>query len=219
MCLFPRRVPGKFAHREALPVPGHPSRLTCMLSLLLIAVKGHSSYRSSLPNAFSTQYGQQQSNNVGHTGNFRFLVRDAGYSWTHELCQADSDGDGQSNGLEMGDPCCTWAQGTVAAYTDALSYPGSSSSTTSRLMPNCGGTPASPAPPPPSPPPPPRHTHTYTHTHFAHLPRVRTAHTHHPHAHWTKPPGRLHARVCTCMRARVHDYFCAHLSHRSEHIV
>ena len=155
MCLFPRRVPGKFAHREALPVPGHPSRLTCMLSLLLIAVKGHSSYRSSLPNAFSTQYGQQQSNNVGHTGNFRFLVRDAGYSWTHELCQADSDGDGQSNGLEMGDPCCTWAQGTVAAYTDALSYPGSSSSTTSRLMPNCGGTPASPSPPPPSPSPPP----------------------------------------------------------------
>ena len=29
--------------------------------------------------------------------------------WTEELCNADSDGDGESNGLELGDPCCAWA--------------------------------------------------------------------------------------------------------------
>merc|ERR1712185_738045 len=31
--------------------------------------------------------------------------------WTLELCSADSDGDGQSNGQELGDPCCEWQQG------------------------------------------------------------------------------------------------------------
>ena len=27
---------------------------------------------------------------------------------TKELCQEDSDGDGLTNGEELGDPCCTW---------------------------------------------------------------------------------------------------------------
>uniref|UniRef100_A0A383VW56 Temptin Cys/Cys disulfide domain-containing protein n=1 Tax=Tetradesmus obliquus TaxID=3088 RepID=A0A383VW56_TETOB len=31
----------------------------------------------------------------------------AGHTWTKELCQADSDGDGYSNGEELGDPNCT----------------------------------------------------------------------------------------------------------------
>lgn len=31
----------------------------------------------------------------------------AGHAWTQELCQADSDGDGYSNGQELGDPGCT----------------------------------------------------------------------------------------------------------------
>lgn len=30
----------------------------------------------------------------------------AGRSWTDELCAKDSDGDGVTNGEEMGDPCC-----------------------------------------------------------------------------------------------------------------
>jgi dopamine beta-monooxygenase len=31
--------------------------------------------------------------------------------WTADLCQADSDGDGTSNGAELGDPNCTWTVG------------------------------------------------------------------------------------------------------------
>jgi hypothetical protein len=30
----------------------------------------------------------------------------AGYTWTVELCNKDSDGDGHSNGAELGDPDC-----------------------------------------------------------------------------------------------------------------
>ena len=33
----------------------------------------------------------------------------AGYEWTAELCLKDSDGDGLTNGEELGDPCCVWS--------------------------------------------------------------------------------------------------------------
>ena len=31
--------------------------------------------------------------------------RAAGFEWTDELCRADTDGDGEPNGHELGDPC------------------------------------------------------------------------------------------------------------------
>lgn len=55
----------------------------------------------SLPNAFP----QLQRNDFG-----RAFAR-AGYRWTVELCKADSDGDGLTNGEELGDPACTWQYG------------------------------------------------------------------------------------------------------------
>lgn len=36
-------------------------------------------------------------------------------SWS-ELCRLDSDGDGLSNGAELGDPCCVWLPGKVLPY-------------------------------------------------------------------------------------------------------
>lgn len=35
-----------------------------------------------------------------------------GYKWTEELCKMDSDGDGFTNGEELGDPCCLWRYGS-----------------------------------------------------------------------------------------------------------
>ena len=49
-------------------------------------------------------------------------------TWTRALCETDSDGDGFTNGFELGDPCCTWAPGHDAALASAayvhLSHPG-----------------------------------------------------------------------------------------------
>jgi hypothetical protein len=45
---------------------------------------------------------------------------------------SDSDNDGQTNGFELGDPCCVWAEGQTPQFTTAISNPGSSSSKTSR---------------------------------------------------------------------------------------
>mmetsp|Transcript_5592 Transcript_5592/g.13503 ORF Transcript_5592/g.13503 Transcript_5592/m.13503 type:complete len:344 (-) Transcript_5592:1137-2168(-) len=67
-------------------------------------------------------------------------------TWTLALCQADSDGDGVSNGQEMGDPCCVWRVGEVPEVTDlgSLSLPTDGGSATT-VKTNCsveeGGSP------------------------------------------------------------------------------
>jgi hypothetical protein len=60
-----------------------------------------------------------------------------GRKWTKMLCTADSDGDGQSNGLEMGDPCCVWVSGAAPQFTTDLSNPNSASSATKRTNQTC----------------------------------------------------------------------------------
>ncbi|XP_069129717.1 temptin-like [Argopecten irradians] len=47
----------------------------------------------------------------------------SGHSWTHDLCMADSDGDGRSNGVELGDPSCTWKPGQAPSLK-ATGHPG-----------------------------------------------------------------------------------------------
>lgn len=60
-----------------------------------------------------------------------------GRKWTKGLCMVDSDGDGQSNGLEMGDPCCLWVAGSSPQFTTDLSDPNSASSITKRTNQTC----------------------------------------------------------------------------------
>lgn len=43
--------------------------------------------------------------------------------WTKDLCQKDSDGDGVSNGEELGDPNCEWQRGGTPQRA-AKSHPG-----------------------------------------------------------------------------------------------
>jgi hypothetical protein len=61
----------------------------------------------------------------------------AGQTWNKAFCMADADGDGQSNGLEMGDPCCKWSVGQTPQFTTGLSDPNSPASTTLNKMPSC----------------------------------------------------------------------------------
>ena len=52
----------------------------------------------------------------------------------------DADSDGQTNGLELGDPCCVWSEGAVPAFTADISHPGLANSTTTRAAPACMAT-------------------------------------------------------------------------------
>ncbi|RUS91186.1 hypothetical protein EGW08_001099 [Elysia chlorotica] len=44
--------------------------------------------------------------------------------WTVAFCNADTDGDGVSNGAELGDPNCVWTPGQVPEFTTGISHPG-----------------------------------------------------------------------------------------------
>lgn len=50
----------------------------------------------------------------------------ARFAWTVALCHKDSDGDGRSNGEELGDPGCVWVKGATPSVSDPtqLSHPG-----------------------------------------------------------------------------------------------
>ena len=47
----------------------------------------------------------------GGRNGFGIDFQEAGFKWTTELCQMDSDCDGKTNGEELGDPNCIWMPG------------------------------------------------------------------------------------------------------------
>lgn len=76
-----------------------------------------------------------------------------GNTWNKNLCMADSDGDGFTNGQEMGDPCCTWTPtNTAGLITEGISHPSDKTKTPTnpKLTAGCssGGTSTSTTPAP-----------------------------------------------------------------------
>ncbi|XP_059175935.1 tyramine beta-hydroxylase-like [Physella acuta] len=55
---------------------------------------------------------------------FGEAFKNSGYKWTKELCSQDSDGDGRTNGQELGDPSCIWAPGERPFRLDSITHPG-----------------------------------------------------------------------------------------------
>jgi len=72
----------------------------------------------------------------GSTNSFGAAFVAAGRQWTKALCEEDSDGDGHSNGLELGDPRCEWTLGAIPARATDISHPGFKDSTTSAVDPS-----------------------------------------------------------------------------------
>jgi hypothetical protein len=105
----------------------------------LLRVAAHSSYQQRIPNGNANG---QATDHFGEDRAFRWDFRAAGYVWTTALCQADNDDDGQSNGLELGDPCCVWCIGAdesslIGFSNTDITLPGDSTKNTSRSMPSC----------------------------------------------------------------------------------
>ncbi|XP_045214816.2 spidroin-1-like [Mercenaria mercenaria] len=99
------------------------------LSLLCFGLTyGFSRYRRQIPNGYGVNHpcrGKGHWSAVGHmsggyTRQKNVFGQDfsrAGARWTRELCMKDSDGDGLTNGEELGDPQCTWRPGDQASET------------------------------------------------------------------------------------------------------
>jgi hypothetical protein len=68
---------------------------------------------------------------------FSAAFRDAGNVWTTNFCNEDSDGDGFTNGEELGDPDCLWFAGSSIepTRTTDISHPGLWSSVPSATYP------------------------------------------------------------------------------------
>ena len=44
--------------------------------------------------------------------------------WNAALCRMDSDGDGLTNGQELGDPDCVWTKGQAPQRITDITHPG-----------------------------------------------------------------------------------------------
>lgn len=99
------------------------------------SVSGREEFVARIPNGANVPdvkaLGHVDPNGDGARNAFGEGFDEAGYAWTAEFCQADSDGDGQTNGQELGDPCCEFnpSSNAVVRWTEGVSHPGDSSLT------------------------------------------------------------------------------------------
>lgn len=102
-----------------------------LLATLTAKVYGIPAYRNKLPNPTTTEVCRM----LGHEGcvagaaanAFGADFKAANYEYSISFCQLDSDGDGVSNGAELGDPCCNYKEGDTEnnekIRTDDISDP------------------------------------------------------------------------------------------------
>ncbi|XP_063401778.1 temptin-like [Mytilus trossulus] len=104
--------------------------------VLFTVVFGFPGFKNKIPNGNKVPdpcYGQTNQTwwGVGHDKapgggkrcQFGLDFKAAGFKWTKELCQTDSDQDGRTNGQELGDPNCSWTKGETPSAA-ASGHPG-----------------------------------------------------------------------------------------------
>jgi dopamine beta-monooxygenase len=127
--------------------------LLAVLAVLALSPSGdaYQMYQSRIPNGRNVAYGGEAWPGVGHESRYGAGTRNsfgldfasAGRKWTLELCQKDSDGDGKTNGEELGDPDCTWVEGQPIA-SDCVTHPGKANTAVDFAADGCGGTETAP---------------------------------------------------------------------------
>eukprot|EP00403_Amphidinium_massartii_P011362 CAMPEP_0178427820 /NCGR_PEP_ID=MMETSP0689_2-20121128/29943_1 /TAXON_ID=160604 /ORGANISM="Amphidinium massartii, Strain CS-259" /LENGTH=155 /DNA_ID=CAMNT_0020049541 /DNA_START=121 /DNA_END=588 /DNA_ORIENTATION=- len=108
------------------------------MALLCKDAVAYSTFQAKIPNGDMVMYDGSAWPGVGHilrqgTGArnpFGIAFNTAGNMWTTALCQEDSDGDGETNGAELGDPECVWTEGATPARTTDITHPGFAPPTT-----------------------------------------------------------------------------------------
>lgn len=120
------------------------------LTLFITSSLAHPEYLNNLPNGGGENFyqdpilGHISDTDPGARNDFGSAFSKAKLTWTQSVCEADTDGDGQSNGFEMGDECCQWHVGCKNESflaTDSLSFPGDKSSLSDRIVCSCTGPP------------------------------------------------------------------------------
>lgn len=99
------------------------------LALIAFSANARPSYRSQIPNGTVNSCVACHNSPNGGSRNVFGQQWGRASTWA-DICGTDSDGDGQQNGQELGDPSCIWSGGAAARTTD-ISNPGDASSTSS----------------------------------------------------------------------------------------
>ncbi|CAH1796343.1 unnamed protein product [Owenia fusiformis] len=76
------------------------------------------------PNYVWQGVGHKNSMGGGERNAFGLAFAANGKVWDAKLCNADSDNDGKTNGVELGDPNCEWTEGEAPESTKDISHPG-----------------------------------------------------------------------------------------------
>ncbi|KAH9508903.1 hypothetical protein Btru_050423 [Bulinus truncatus] len=108
--------------------------ISCAL-LILPHCLSYPSFQDQLPNGNNVLHpcipnyrwpgvGHENRNGGGSRNVFGQDFKNEGYQWTRSLCLKDSDGDGRTNGEELGDPNCVWSSGKIPARTVNVTHPG-----------------------------------------------------------------------------------------------
>jgi MYXO-CTERM domain-containing protein len=113
------------------PLMQHRVTLTLLAAAAVSLTPSHSkalgSYLTQIPNSAEFSCGtchDASPPNASNVNAFGTAFAGADHMWTMALADADSDGDGQTNGQELGDPCGVWTMNATPAFTTGLSNPG-----------------------------------------------------------------------------------------------
>ncbi|GFN79645.1 temptin [Plakobranchus ocellatus] len=109
-------------------------------ALLLGSSQAFKHYRLRIPNGKNVPHpckanlkwpgvGHENRSGGGKRNAFGVDFAKFGSKWNEEICQADSDGDGWTNGYELGDPDCAWSPGQTPSRSDNITHPGESTGT------------------------------------------------------------------------------------------
>jgi dopamine beta-monooxygenase len=97
------------------------------------SVTAHKRYQKRIPNGFNVVdaegvawpgVGHIYHNGHGKHNQFGEDFKSQRNKWTEALCRMDSDGDGLSNGKELGDPNCKWKRGDTPEFETGITHPG-----------------------------------------------------------------------------------------------
>ncbi|KAJ8320050.1 hypothetical protein KUTeg_001637 [Tegillarca granosa] len=104
-----------------------------LILFFLDNVNSYGSYRDRIPNGYAIRHPCNGSpwGGVGHVRQGgggprnKFGLDYARYRDWRQICQLDSDGDGRTNGEELGDPQCVWTGGPAPATNAPITHPDS----------------------------------------------------------------------------------------------
>ena len=104
-------------------------------SLCISTVLGYKFYQDRIPNGKSVPnpsggiwggVGHEAPEGKGPRNQFGVDFKNNNHVWNAALCNKDSDGDGKTNGQELGDPQCQWTPTGSFTPGPATGHPGKS---------------------------------------------------------------------------------------------